>query len=48
MTLEATPLRLDTTGQHLGGPMVGPHDNSKPVAATVRTCVTQLALIAGR
>jgi hypothetical protein len=45
--LEATPLRLDPTGQYVGGPMVGPHDNAKPMSATLRRCLAQLALIVG-
>ena len=48
VTPVAAPLRLDSTGQHLGGPMVGPHDNAKPVDAVVRRCVAQLTLVVGR
>jgi hypothetical protein len=48
VTPVTAPLRLDATGQYLGGPIVGPHDNAEPVAAVVRRCVAQLALIVGR
>jgi hypothetical protein len=47
MTPNASLLRLDRTGQYLGGPILGPHDNTKPVDATVRRCLAQLALVAG-
>jgi len=47
MTPNPSVLRLDPTGQYLGGPIVGAHDNTKPVDATVRSCLAQLSLIAG-
>ena len=48
MTPVTAPLRLDSTGQYVGGPIVGPHDNAQPVDPVVRRCIAQLALILGR
>jgi hypothetical protein len=45
VTPQAISLTLDSTGQHVGGPTVGPHDNAKPVDAMVRRCLEQLALV---
>ena len=36
MIRTGSPLRLDTTGQFLGGPLVGPHDNVQPAEAELR------------
>ena len=41
------PLRLDSTGQYLGGPLVGPHDNRKPAAPELRRHMDQLLRVAG-
>jgi hypothetical protein len=41
------PLRLDSTGQYLGGPLVGPHDNSAPTAAELRRHTAELRRVAG-
>ena len=40
-------LKLETTGQYLGVPLVGAHDNSEPVRAAVDRCLLQLARILG-
>jgi len=41
------PLRLDSTGQYLGGPLVGPHDNRKATAPELRRHLDQLLRVAG-
>jgi hypothetical protein len=40
-------LRLDTTGQFLTMPLVGAHDNDKPVKDAVDRSVAQLTRICG-
>jgi hypothetical protein len=47
MIRSASPLRLDTTGQYLGGPLVGPHDNMRPTKAELRRHVDALLRVAG-
>ena len=41
------PLRLDTTGQYLGGPLVGPHDNRRPTKPELRRHMAELLRVAG-
>ena len=41
------PLRLDSTGQYLGGPLVGAHDNRKPAAPELRRQLAQLLRVTG-
>lgn len=43
----ATPLRLDTTGQFLGGPLVGAHDNIRPSRTELSRHTAQLLRVAG-
>jgi hypothetical protein len=43
----STPLRLDTTGQFLGGPLVGVHDNSRPSRPELSRQMAQLLRVAG-
>jgi hypothetical protein len=43
----ASPLRLDTTGQYLGGPLVGAHDNARPTKAELRRHMEALMRVAG-
>jgi hypothetical protein len=43
----SAPLRLDTTGQFLGGPLVGSHDNSRPSRPELSRHMAQLLRIAG-
>lgn len=45
MTPQAIALILDSTGQYVGGPVVGPHDNARPIDLMVRRCLAQLALV---
>ena len=40
-------LTLDATGQFLGMPRVGAHDNAQPIQSLVERCIAQLARIAG-
>lgn len=40
-------LRLDTTGQYLGGPMTGPHDNAKPVVVELSRHIAQFDRLVG-
>ena len=40
-------LQLDATGEYLGGPEVGPHDNSAPVSDWMETCVEVLDAVGG-
>jgi hypothetical protein len=40
-------LQLDTTGQFLTMPLVGAHDNEKPIPPAVERCVEQLDRISG-
>jgi hypothetical protein len=40
-------LKLETTGQYLGLPMVEAHDNAEPVWSAVDRCLLQLARISG-
>jgi hypothetical protein len=40
-------LTLEATGQFLGMPLVGAHDNAQPVQLAVERCIAQLARIAG-
>lgn len=43
----STPLRLDTTGQFLGGPLVGAHDNTRPSRPELSRHIAQLLRVAG-
>jgi hypothetical protein len=45
VTAATTPLRLDTTGQHLGGPLLGPHDNRTPDDRALRRATAALRLV---
>jgi hypothetical protein len=46
--MKARPeLKLETTGQYLSMPLVGAHDNSRPVTAAVERSLAQLARISG-
>jgi hypothetical protein len=47
MTPDTVPLRLATTGQYLGGTLVGAHDNARPVEAELRRHVMALLRAAG-
>ena len=47
MITVATPLRLDTTGQYLGGPLVGAHDNTRPARAELNRHLAELLRVAG-
>ena len=47
MPLTSAPLRLDSTGQYLGGPLVGPHDNRRPAGPELRRHLVQLMRVAG-
>jgi hypothetical protein len=47
MPQTTAPLRLDSTGQYLGGPLVGPHDNRKATAPELRRHLDQLLRVAG-
>ena len=47
MIRSASPLRLDTTGQYLGGTLVGPHDNTRPTKAELRRHMEALLRVAG-
>ncbi len=38
----AAPLRLDTTGQFIGGPVVAPHDNRATDVPFLRRCVSMM------
>jgi hypothetical protein len=38
---------LDTTGQYLGGPLVGAHDNTRPTRAELRRHMDALMRVAG-
>jgi hypothetical protein len=40
-------LQVEATGQFLGMPLVGAHDNSEPVWLAVDRCLLQLARISG-
>ena len=40
-------LKLETTGQFLSMPLVGAHDNSKPIKTAVDRSVAQLERISG-
>jgi len=40
-------LRLESTGQFLSMPLVGAHENDKPVQAAVDRSLAQLARICG-
>jgi hypothetical protein len=40
-------LKLESTGQFLSMPLVGPHDNREPVQPAVDRCVAQLMRISG-
>jgi hypothetical protein len=40
-------LKLDPTGQYLGGPPMAPHTNERPDAALVARCVAALELVSG-
>jgi hypothetical protein len=40
-------LKLETTGQFLSSPLVGAHDNSRPVTVAVDRCRAQLARVLG-
>lgn len=40
-------LKLESTGQFLSMPLVGPHDNRKPVKPAVERCIAQLMRISG-
>ena len=47
MPQTTSPLRLDSTGQYLGGPLVGAHDNRKPTAPELRRHMAQLLRVTG-
>ena len=40
-------LRLDTTGQYLGGPLTGVHDNKHPVVVELSRHVAQFDRLVG-
>jgi hypothetical protein len=41
------PLQLDATGQYIGGPMVGPHDNKLAAPPLLRRHVEELKRVCG-
>jgi hypothetical protein len=42
---DVAPLRLDTTGQFIGGPLVGPHDNRATDRSFMRRCLAMFARV---
>jgi hypothetical protein len=43
----AAPLKLDATGQYLGGPVLGPHDNRLAVPRLLKTHEAELKRVCG-